>query len=50
MKTVYALTRHGVVRGLHNVKAGLVEYTYNGLRDFVPASQIVAAILRKQAF
>jgi hypothetical protein len=50
MKLVTVTTNHGLMRGLHNVKAGLVEYTFNGSREFAPASAIVSALLIKQAF
>lgn len=50
MKPVTVLTPGGLVRGLYNIKAGLVEYSINGIREFAPASSIVPAILTKQAF
>jgi hypothetical protein len=50
MKLVTVTTNHGLMRGLYNVKAGLVEYTFNGSREYAPASAIVSALLIKQAF
>jgi hypothetical protein len=43
-------TNHGLMRGLYNIKAGIVEYTFNGSREFAPASAIVSSLLIKQAF
>lgn len=50
MKLVTILTSHGLQRGLYNTKAGLVEYTFNGVREYTPASSIVSTLLLKQAF
>jgi len=50
MKPVTILTPHGLLRGLYNVKAGLVSYVWAGVAEYVPASAIIPAILSKQAF
>ena len=51
MKLVTVYTPHGFIKGLHNIKAGIVEYTTStGQREYAPASAIVPAFLTKQAF
>jgi hypothetical protein len=50
MKLVTVYTIHGFIRGMHNVKAGLVSYMHNGITEYVSADCIVPTIFVKQAF
>lgn len=50
MPSVTIITTTGHHRGLYNAKAGLVSYCESGIIKYAPASSIVPALLRKQAF
>lgn len=50
MKIVYCLTPYGILKGLYNVKAGLVSFTCAGVVYYVSADQIVSSLLLNQAF
>lgn len=50
MKLVYIITGGNIVKGLYNVKAGLVSYVVDGKAEYVGKECIVPALLSKQAF
>ena len=49
-RPVKILVGYKILRGIYNVRAGLVEYVLDGKREFVAEDKIVSSLLLEQAF